>query len=267
MLGAAVLLGIGLVLYFFFLAPQSDQKTVPGGQKTEAPPRGGSPAQKPAPTDPAEPSPSSEAGATARQGLFFPDETSGQPPGLPVITLPADPDSFHLENIVFPPLPYCIYTGAYKDLQEADTTRSELDSNYLSAHIVPIEVKGNVAHSLFGVTRDGTWYAVLTGHFSSKEEARQTLAMMMKELPGYQPEILRFPYAVECGRFLVPEEAHGLGQRLSQESFFPYTQVYPSGDGRTITRILVGSHFSEPGAEAVKARLEEKGFSCQVVER
>jgi hypothetical protein len=260
-------LGIGVIVYFFFLGPKGDEKTVPPGQQAEAPDREESSTQQPSPAQPLEFSSSSKVNAKSHQRQALPDESSTHLSRLPVITLPADADSFDLANLAFPPLPYCIYTGAYKDLQEADTTRSELDSNYLSAHITPIEVKGNVAHSLFGVTQDGTWYGVMTGHFSSKQDARKTLGLMMEELPGYQPEILRFPFALECGRFLVPEEANELGERLSQASFFPYAQIYPRSDGGTITRILVGCYFSEPGAQAQKQPLEEKGFSCQVVER
>jgi hypothetical protein len=186
---------------------------------------------------------------------------------MPLITLPSNPDNFDLEKIVLPPLPYCIYTDAYKNLKEAATTRSELDSNYLAAYIVPVEIKGNVAQSLFGVTQDGLWYRVMTGHFASKSEARKTLAVMMKELPGYQPEIMRFPYALECGRFLAPEEVRKLSDRLDQKGVFHYTQDYPTSEGKTFTRILVGCYFSERGAKAEAGRLQEKGFDCRVVER
>jgi cell division protein FtsN len=267
LLGVVGLIGIGLVVYFFSLGPKGEQETTPSRQQAEAPHRDGSSAEKPDLAEPSEPAPSSEPKSTAHQRQLFPGEGSNPPSRLPVITLPANADRLDLENLVFPPLPYCIYTGAYRDLQEADTTRSELDSNYLAAHIVPIEIEGNVAHSLFGVSTNGTWYGVMTGHFTSKEEARQTLGMMMNELPGYQPEILKFPYALECGRFLVTEEAHGLDKRLSQASFFPYAQVYPTSDGRTITRIMVGCFFSKAGAQAQNQHLEKAGFSCEVVER
>jgi hypothetical protein len=181
--------------------------------------------------------------------------------------LPPNADDFDLEGLVFPQLPYCIYTGAYKDPLEASTTWSELDSNYLDAYIVPVEVKGNVAQSLFGVTKDGTWYRVMTGHFSSKEEARKTLGVMMVELPGYQPEIMRFPYAVDCGRFLLPEEARMITERLDQAGFFPYTQKFPTSEDTTVTRVLVGCFFSKAGAEGQKQLLEEQAFPCEIVER
>ncbi len=186
---------------------------------------------------------------------------------MPAVDLPADADRFDLEALALPPLPYCIYTGAYKDYQEAATTQSELDSNYLAAYIVPIEIRGNVAQSLFGVTQDGLWYRVLTGHFSSKEEARKTLGVMMEELPGYQPEIMRFPYTLECGRFLAQEAARELADRLDKAGVFHYTQVYPTRDGRSVTRILVGCFFSEQGAKDQEGPLQEKGVSCTVAER
>jgi len=189
------------------------------------------------------------------------------PSGVPIISLPADADSFELETVMLPPLPYCIFVGAYKDFQEAAMTQSELDSNYLTAYIVPVEINGNVAPSLFGVTQDGLWYRVLTGHFSSKETARKTLAVMMKELPGYQPEILLFPYTLECGRFLVADQARELTERLDQEGVFHYTQEFPTSDGQTLTRVLVGCFFSKKGAEDQTGPLQGKGFTCQVTER
>lgn len=271
-MAAALGIFIGLVVFFFVASPK----------KTEAPGREATSSQSPDPAQPSAPpwrASSKEFGtvpdeqpipgieATTDPGRALPDEKSRGRPSMPVITLPSEADRFDLESLVLPPLPYCIYTGAYKDLQEAGTTLSELDSNYLAAYIVPIEVSGNVAQSLFGVTQDGTWYRVLTGHFSSKEEARKTLGLMMDELPGYQPEIMRFPYALECGRFLAPEEAREMTDRLDQEGVFYYTQRYPTSDGRALYRILVGCYFSEQGARDRKQRMEGQGLSCGIVER
>jgi hypothetical protein len=186
---------------------------------------------------------------------------------MPVVSLPADAEPSDLESVALPRLPYSIYLGAHKDFQEAATTQSELESNYLLAYIAPIRIEGNVSQSLFGVTQDGFWYRVLTGHFGSKEEARNTLGLLVTELPGYQPEILRLPYTVECGRFLEPAEARELGEKLDKEDVFSYTQAYPTSDGRTLTRVLVGGFFSERGAEEQAEQLQQKGFSCRVAER
>ena len=263
---------MGLVVVFFFVSPK----------KTEAPKQEATSSQSPDPAQPSAPgrTTSSEgfgqgpgqkpvAGTKPTKDLegASPYETDSRRPSMPVIALPPEADEFDLESLIFPPLPYSIYTGAYKDLQEAGTTMSELDSNYLDAYIVPIEVSGNVAQSLFGVTQDGTWYRVLTGHFGSKEEARRTLGLMMEELPGYQPEIMRFPYALECGRFLEHEDARRLTDRLDQEGIFHYTQRYPTSDGRTVLRTMVGCYFSEKGAQDRKQRLDGLGFSCGIVER
>ena len=251
----ALLVGIVIaVIVFFFM----------GGPKETA-------NQQPDPTQTALDAESGEfpagtqATAAPEQASF--NEESNGPSGMPIISLPADADRFELEAVLLPPLPYCIFVGAYKDFQEAATTQSELDSNYLTAYIIPVEIKGNVAQSLFGVTQDGLWYRVLTGHFTSKETARKTLALMMEELPGYQPEILRFPFTLECGRFLVAEQAQELSEKLDQESVFHYTQTYPTSDGKAVTRILVGAFFSRKGAEDQAGRLQGKGFSCQLTER
>ncbi len=257
LLGVAVLVGIVIaVIVFFFMGSPKETDTA---------------SQQPDPTRTASSGESGEipAGtqATAAPEQPSSDKESYRPSGVPVISLPAEADSFELEAVLLPPLPYCIFVGAYTDFQEAATTQSELDSNYLAAYIIPVEIKGNVAQSLFGVTQDGLWYRVLTGHFTSKEAARKTLAVMMEELPGYQPEILRFPYALECGRFLVPEQARELSQKLDQEGVFHYTQEYPTSDGKTLTRVLVGCFFSKKGAEDQAGPLQGKGFTCQLTER
>jgi hypothetical protein len=256
--GVAVLVGIviAVIVFFFVGSPKETDKASP---------------QQPNPTQATSSEESGEIPA-GTQAKAVPeqassDEESYRPSGVPVISLPTDADTFELEAILLPPLPYCIFVGAYKDFQEAAMTQSELDSNYLAAYIVPVEIHGNVAQSLFGVTQDGLWYRVLTGHFSSKEAARKTLAVMMEELPGYQPEILRFPYTLECGRFLVPEQARELSERLDQEGVFHYTQKYPTSDGKTLTRVLVGCFFSKKGAEDLAKPLQGKGFTCQLTER
>jgi hypothetical protein len=259
-----------VIAFFLFSGPpeKNGQNAAPAARQAAGSDQAGWPTESPA-TD----SSSGAVGLASSSGggrgpvEAPPEGLSDLESRLPVITLPPEADRFDLESLRFPALPYCIYTGAHQDLQEAETTKSELESNYLSAYVVPVEVNGNVAQSLFGVTKDGTWFGVMTGHFGSKEEARNTLGLMMKELPGYQPEIMRFPYALECGRFLVPEEARALAEQLGQASLFPYTQTYPTNDGRTLTRVFTGCYFSEPYAKAQELLQEGKGFSCQVVER
>jgi len=256
-LGVALLVGIVIaVIVFFFMGGPKETDTAnrqPDATQTAS---GAETGEFPAGTQP-----------TAALEQASSDQESHGSSGMPIISLPANADSFELEAVMLPPLPYCIFVGAYKDFEEAAMTQSELDSNYLTAYIIPVEIKGNVAQSLFGVTQDGLWYRVLTGHFTSKETARKTLALMMEELPGYQPEILRFPYTLECGRFLAIEQAQELSEKLHQESVFHYTQTYPTSDGKAVTRILVGAFFSRKGAEDQAGRLQGKGFSCQLTER
>jgi len=180
------------------------------------------------------------------------------------IPIPPDADDTFLTQLALPPLPYSIYMGAHKSIEEAKTTQREHVSNYLPCFIVPVEVRGEIGQSLFGVTQEGLWYAVLIGHFPSKDRARKTLGRMMQERTEGQPEIMQFPYALDCGRTLEENRALQMVENLSQAGFFPYTLDYPLEDGRTLTRILVGCHFSEQGALATGALLEQKGFlSCR----
>ncbi len=260
LIAAGLGIAIGLIV-FFFVPGQKKADQVQG--KTDSPRTAAHEGGRKAASQ--QPGPGRDKTASTEQPPAHPE--TNRPSGMPLITLPSAPGSLDLDTIPLPPLPYCIYTDGYKNFKEAATTLSELDSNYLTAYIVPMAIKGNVAQSLFGVTQDGLWYLVLTGHFPSRKEARKTLAFMMKELPGYQPEILGFPYALECGRFLAPEKARKLSDKLDRKGVFHYTQDYPTTSGKTLTRILVGCYFSEQGASARVGRLREKGFDCRVVKR
>jgi hypothetical protein len=180
---------------------------------------------------------------------------------MPTVEIPPDADDSTIQQLRLTPLPYSIYIGAYKTLEEAQTTQRELISDYLPSYLVPIEVRGEVAQSLFGVTQDGSWYSVLVGHFTSKDEARKTLSRMMKGGAEGQPEIMQFPYALECARTLVDAEAAKTVEALSQAGLFPYTQTYRVQDGRTLTRVLLGCHFSEKGATDQKSLMDKKEVS------
>jgi cell division septation protein DedD len=273
LLGLTAITGIvvGLsIVYFLFLSPMrrkaetpSPQVRVPAPGTPAQPEASGQPSPATLSTEGLSPSDQPPPGQEGRAE----DETKGKEPPLPLIDLPAGAGRADLEAIIPSPVPYTIYAGAYRGLQEAETTQRELRSNYLSAYIVPVRVEGNIAQSLFGVTQDGTWYLVLTGHYVSKDQARQSLGRMTEELPGYQPEIMRFPFAIECGRFLVQERAGKLMEQLTQAGLFPYSRTYPTGDGRVLTRVLVGCYYSQQGAQPPKKRLEEKGFPCRIVER
>jgi cell division septation protein DedD len=260
LLGAAACAGVAVALFLVFSVPA--KKEVAKGERPSLQPS--DPARAASPPDPM---PSNETDAPTTAGLAPSESGSPRTPAMPVVSLPGDAEQSDLENVVLPSLPYSIYLGAHKDFQEAATTQSELESNYLTAYVVPIRIKGNASQSLFGVTQDGSWYRVLTGHFGSKEEARNTLGFLMAELPGYQPEILRLPYAVECGRFLEPEDARELAEKLDKKDVFSYTQTYPTTDGRSLTRVLVGCFFSERGAQDQAEQLRKIGFSCSVAER
>ena len=188
-------------------------------------------------------------------------------PSMPALKVSATADAVSLEQLALPPLPYSVYIGAYKDIDESQTTQRELLSNYLPAYIVPVLVNGNVAQSLFGITQDGIWYRILVGHYSSKAEARKILGRMMSERPEGLPEIMKFPYTLDCGRFMEKEEAEHLEKKLFEDNYFPYSQYYPTEDGRVLIRVLVGCFFSSQGALAQRKTLGEKGYSCRIDQR
>ncbi len=239
-------------------APSSKDKTAPPLLESSSLQTKTAGEERPAPGDVLD----HEGGIVSQENLL--DDTQN----IPAITIPEGEGSEVLESVTLKPRPYSIYVGSYKDLEESETTERELLSNYLPAYVVPIEVLGSVSQSLFGVTQDGIWYRILVGNYASKEDARSTLGRMMKEQrPEGQPEIMRFAYTVECGRFLEDERAGKLTAELIQKNFFPYDQSYPTTDGKVLTRILVGCYFSEQGARPQKNLLEEKGFSCKIVQR
>lgn len=185
----------------------------------------------------------------------------------PIVDLPPDITPAGLGDVSLPPLPFSIFAGAFRRLVDAETTQRELQSNFLPAYIVPVSIHGSVAQSLYGVTQDGVWYRVLVGLYASKDDARQVLARMLEDLPGYQPEIMRFPFALDCGRFLSQDETDARQKAIEQEGFFPYQQSYPCSDGRTLHRILLGCHFSDKGGEEVADLLGEKGLFCKSMQR
>jgi cell division septation protein DedD len=188
-------------------------------------------------------------------------------PDLPVISVPQDSPLDELDDIKFPPLPYSIFHGAYKSLQEAETTQRELQSNFIPSYIVPVAIEGLVAQSLYGISNDGIWYRIFIGHFPTQQDTREFLGTFMEDRPDDQPEIMKFSFANECGRFLESGPAEELTQRLEQEGFSPYRQTYPTREGGTLIRILVGCYFSEQGAHEKKEQLEGRGYSCRIVER
>ena len=87
---------------------------------------------------------------------------------------------------------------------------------------------------------------------------------MMEELPGYQPEILRFPYTLECGRFLVPDQARelvgeaGPGGRLPLHTEIPHERRQdPHSSPCRLFLLQRRARKTRQGA------LQGKGFSCQ----
>ena len=199
-------------------------------------------------------------------GSLVRDSSSVDTSIAPLHILPGT-DAEQLANLALPNLPYSIYVGAFLDFKECETTQRELLSNLFPAYIVPIEITGKVGQSLFGITENGRWCRVFVGHFGSKQESRKTLGVMMNQGPTDQLEIMKFRYALACGRYTDPEESDRLMARLTTDGFFPYEQTYPTNAGGTLDRVLVGCCFSSQGAQTEKGLLEKKGYACKVVQR
>jgi len=218
--------------------------------------------------------PAVSPGETASDDGSAPSATQRPPesarhilPPLPEIFLPQALTPGELDSVALPPLPYSIFTGAYKSLAEAETTRRELLSHFIPSYIVPVEVQGSVAQSLYGVTSDGSWYRILIGHFSTQDQARQFLGTLMELRPNERPEIVKFTYAVECARFLHESGPDPLLNRIHEDGFLPYRQTFPAHDGTQLTRVLVGCNFSTQGAQKLRDALAERGYSCKIAER
>ncbi len=184
-----------------------------------------------------------------------------------IIPLTPEGESIDLENIIFPLLPYSINANIHNTLQEAFLTKREISSHNLPVYIVPVQIEGNVAQSLFSVTQDGKWFQILIGNFSTKKSTRETLRFMVEKLPNYHLEIMKYDYTVECGRFLVKEEAEKLIDELIENGFSPYSHTYLTQNEITIWRVMTGCFFSSRGAQAQKDQLEKKGYTGKIVKR
>lgn len=241
----------------------------PSGTKETEPPRHGAETEQQIPSEGFSASTLAETDQKkARQEVADePFKSPQEGDQLEPIDVPFQSSRADLEGLVLPACPYSIYAGAYKDAREAETALREHLSHSLPAYIVPIRVEGSLAQSLFGVTQDGLWFRLLVGQYPSVESARKTLKLMMDELSSYQPEIMKFPYALECGRFLESEGASQLSARMTSQGISPYLQTYPTMDGRKLHRILVGCFFSSQGALPVKSELDLQGYSCRIVQR
>jgi len=268
---AGLLIGVFAVLYFTG-SPEEAGPAPALEQGASSPPSPGE-----APTDPdvtPSSSPPSGIDLAPRQESPLPEvrlprKNALAAASMPRITVPPGTQPEELDALQIPPLPYSIYHGIQRTLKESETTQRELSSGYFLSYVVPVEIRESVAQSLYGVSQDGTWYRVLIGHFPTKKSARQFLETLMEARPDDQPEIMKFPYALECGRFLDDQQAAAdqLGAALRSDGFFPYTQVYPTHQGGQLIRVLVGCFFSKQGAGAPQRALAERGYSCEVEER
>jgi len=181
--------------------------------------------------------------------------------------LPQELDFTDLENLELPPTPYSIYINAYKGIQDAKVAVRELASKNLFAYIIPVDIQENVGQSLYGVTQNGRWYRVFIGNYPDKKDARKTLAQVAEKAPTFQPEILPFDYALECGLFTTQEEAQELFTNLTENEFYPYLQIFQTPEGNSLWRILVGCFFSNQGAQTQKSQLEMEDYYCRIVAR
>ena len=163
--------------------------------------------------------------------------------------------------------PYTIYAGAFKSLADAQITLRELATHYFQGFVVPGQVAGNVAQSLYRVSQDGFWYRVFIGNFPSREQTREKIKEVIEKLPAYQLEIMKFPYAIECGHFQDSEPSQQMMQRLGKDGFFPYSLTNQDKAGTTVYRVLAGLFFSENGAQALAKDLAAKGYTCKLARR
>lgn len=250
-----------LILAAFFLilspVPGLAESTPQATQSTELPADSSSAQATSSPPPPS----SAEQPPEASPGPLGEDEEA------PVLSLPNPATAEALARLSLPPRPYSIYIGSFRETQEAEATLREFKGRGLPAYLLPVNVRGPIAQSLYGVTQDGLWHRIFVGHYSSPESARKTLKFIMEKVSTYQPEILKLSYALECARVLEDSEAEKVASELAARGLSPYLQTWRVDQERTLHRVLLGGYFSKAAAASFQRELEAKGVSCKAVER
>ncbi len=259
--GTGIRLATLLAAFLLFLGSSAG----PGQSGPEPPPPKPPEPQAEAPSVPA--LPSETPASPSEQPAESPPLARPEDEQIPVLSLPDPPTADALGRLALPPRPYSIYVGSARELTDAEATLREFRARGLPAYLSPVNVRGPVAQSLYGVSQDGLWYRILVGSYTSPESARKILKFIMEKLSTYQPEILKFPYALECARALDPSRAEETASALAARGLFPYVQTWRVESGGTLHRVLVGCHFSRAAAATLQRELEAKGLSCRCAER
>ncbi|MBI5184704.1 MAG: SPOR domain-containing protein [Nitrospinae bacterium] len=152
--------------------------------------------------------------------------------------------------------PYVVDIGTFQDLGSALEKSNYLRRLCYSSYIVTVKVPGN-----------GNYYRVAIDRFSTKEEADEFAAILIRL--GVIPNAvsLELPYALEIGAFDSAPDAFRRIMELGVQGFSAYLLTVSSGpEGDLAYKALAGAYETRQHAENFSTVLKSKGTDSLVVE-
>jgi len=110
----------------------------------------------------------------------------------------------------------------------------------------------------------GDWCRVFVGYFETFEETRKVASKLRGKKDLYPIE-KKLPYAVQIGVFDSDDELTNKEADLRLKSYLPYSIPDSTDNGNV--RLLIGAYRAKEEAAELAQKLQEQGFSPQVVRR
>ena len=148
-----------------------------------------------------------------------------------------------------PPLPYTLQLSSCRSLKNAQNAAADFRKMGLEPFIVNVYLKN------YG----GSWWRVLSGQYSSMEEALQA----KKDLKLSDAIVKRTRFANLVHEYETRELTIEMKNRLETIGFSAYTVEYADHD----YRLFVGAFTRKSQAEEQALELQTKGIMCRVVDR
>lgn len=171
-----------------------------------------------------------------------------QPPETPVPTPVPVSDSAAISKRI-PSLPYSLQLSSCRSLVNAQNAAADFRKMGLDPFIVNVYLKQ------YG----GSWWRVLSGQYSSMEEALQA----KKDLKLSDSIVKRTRFANLIREFETRELTIEMKKRVEALGFSAYTVAYADHG----YRLFVGAFTRKSQAEKQALELQTKGIMCQVVIR